>query len=197
MTVTTTAVHTSIVAPVSAKDLAIAHVNANFIIRDVQSADFEQVAALLNQNLKIIWQTTPYSVRDVAEKLQSSAEFLVAVDSVGQILSFISSKQCHPDSGFKTAQALSIYSSPKSKSSGVCSALLSVLIRRLRASGFRTLLAYIDAENAPSVLWHLHRGFQWAGVQHGVGDRAGVPRDLIVLNRSIGGDVCRSYGVPV
>lgn len=167
------------------------------IIRNAQPADFPDVAAILNENLDVIWRTEPYSVEDIAQKFLKATEFLVATDETGLVIGFISSTQAHPDGGFKKAtQALSIYVTRKRNSRGVGTALLSTLIARLRSQGFRVLKANVDAENSRSFTWHKRRGFNWSGFEAAVGDKGGDPRDLVVLTRRID-QVCGSCGEPI
>jgi L-amino acid N-acyltransferase YncA len=76
----------------------------------------------------------------------------------------------------------SVYVAADARSRGVGSALLAALIPAAEASGIWTLIAGVQANNAPSLALHERAGFRRIGVQERIGrDPSGVWRDVILL----------------
>lgn len=77
----------------------------------------------------------------------------------------------------------SVYVAEAARGHGVGRALLGELIARAEAEGYWTLLAGIFPENAASVALHLSAGFRVVGTHVGLGERDGVFRDVLSLER--------------
>ena len=78
----------------------------------------------------------------------------------------------------------SVYVGAAFRGRGVGRVLLDALIPASEAAGIWTLMAGIQAENAPSIALHEAAGFRRLGVQERVGrDAAGVWRDVILMER--------------
>ena len=77
----------------------------------------------------------------------------------------------------------SVYVSAAARGRGVGRALLEALIARAEADGYWTLLAGIFPENAASLALHSSAGFRVLGVHERLGERDGVWRDVVLLER--------------
>ena len=66
---------------------------------------------------------------------------------------------------------------------GVGRALLDELIEQAEASGYWTLLAGVFPENEASIALHESVGFRVLGVHERLGERDGVWRDVVLLER--------------
>lgn len=66
---------------------------------------------------------------------------------------------------------------------GVGRELLGELVARAEAEGYWTLLAGVFPENAASLALHAAAGFRVVGVHEGLGERDGVRRDVVLLER--------------
>lgn len=69
---------------------------------------------------------------------------------------------------------------------GVGRLLLQELIDASAAAGFRQMIGYIDADNAPSLALHEKFGFARAGLLGGVAYRHGRWSDTVMVQRSLG-----------
>lgn len=69
---------------------------------------------------------------------------------------------------------------------GVGRLLLRELIDNCAAAGFRQMIGYIDADNAPSLALHEKFGFSRAGLLCGVAYRHGRWSDTVMVQRSLG-----------
>jgi phosphinothricin acetyltransferase len=76
-----------------------------------------------------------------------------------------------------------VYVSASARGRGVGRALLEELIARAEADGYWTLLAGIFPENEASVAVHTSCGFRVVGVHEGLGERDGIWRDVLWLER--------------
>ena len=78
----------------------------------------------------------------------------------------------------------SVYVAAAFRGRGVGRALLEALIPASEAAGVWTLMAGIQAENAPSIALHEAAGFRRLGVQERVGrDSGGQWRDVVLMER--------------
>lgn len=77
----------------------------------------------------------------------------------------------------------SVYVAAAARRRGVGRALLEGLIERAEAEGYWTLLAGIFPENEASVALHTACGFRVVGTHVGLGEKDGVWRDILWLER--------------
>lgn len=102
---------------------------------------------------------------------------------------------------YRYAVKNSIYVHPDHLHAGVGRQLLPALIEACAAAGFRQMIAYIDAGNAPSLSLHESFAFARIGVLKGVGFKYGCWIDSVLMQRSLGaGDAAppRDYdGLPI
>jgi len=77
----------------------------------------------------------------------------------------------------------SVYVAASARGKGVGRALLGELIARAEADGYWTLLAGVFPENVASLALHESLGFRVVGTHQGLGERDGVWRDVILLER--------------
>ena len=77
----------------------------------------------------------------------------------------------------------SVYVAASARGRGVGRALLDELIAQAGASGYWTLLAGVFPENATSIALHESVGFRVLGVHERLGERDGVWRDVVLLER--------------
>jgi|TARA_Y100000590_G_scaffold469901_1_gene660531 L-amino acid N-acyltransferase YncA len=81
----------------------------------------------------------------------------------------------------------SVYVAPESVGIGIGSTLLSNLIQKCAALGFRQMIAVIgDSENQASINLHLKHGFSHIGVMPSVGFKFGRWVDSVRMQRPLG-----------
>jgi L-amino acid N-acyltransferase YncA len=78
---------------------------------------------------------------------------------------------------------VSVYVAGEGRGRGVGKALLQSLIEQSELSGIWTLQASIFPENAPSIALHKSCGFREVGVRQKLGQRDGIWRDVVLLER--------------
>jgi L-amino acid N-acyltransferase YncA len=81
----------------------------------------------------------------------------------------------------------SIYVHPDHLHAGIGRVLLPALIDACAAAGYRQMIGYIDAGNAPSIGLHTACGFRQVGYLPSVAYKFGQWADMVMLQRSLGG----------
>lgn len=84
---------------------------------------------------------------------------------------------------YRGVAEVSLYVAAHARGRGVGSSLLSALVAASEAAGYWTLQASILAENAGSLRVHEAAGFRVVGRRERIGQREGVWRDTIILER--------------
>ena len=116
------------------------------------------------------WDATHLSIRLVAEDSGAVVGWAA--------LSPYSDRRCYRGVGEE-----SVYVAAAARGKGVGRALLAELIASAEADGYWTLLAGVFPENVASLALHESMGFRVVGVHEGLGERDGVWRDVILLER--------------
>ena len=81
----------------------------------------------------------------------------------------------------------SVYVAPRAGRRGLGSALLTELIRRAEALGYRRMIAVVgDSGNEASIGFHLRHGFKRSGTLPSVGFKFGRWVDSVLLERPLG-----------
>lgn len=80
----------------------------------------------------------------------------------------------------------SIYVHPDHLRSGIGRVLLPALIDACAAAGYRQMIGYIDAANAPSIALHTACGFREVGRLPSIGYKFGHWTDVVMVQRSLG-----------
>jgi L-amino acid N-acyltransferase YncA len=89
----------------------------------------------------------------------------------------------------------SIYVHPDHLHAGIGRALLPALIDACAAAGFRQMIGYVDAANAPSIGLHVACGFRQVGYLPSVAYKFGQWADMIMMQRSLGSGGTAAPGV--
>ncbi len=84
---------------------------------------------------------------------------------------------------YRGVAELSVYVAEQRRGQGVGIALLEALILASERHGFWTLQATVLVENAASLALHRRAGFRVVGTRERLGERAGVWRDSVLLER--------------
>jgi phosphinothricin acetyltransferase len=107
---------------------------------------------------------------------------LVAEDD-GRVVGFAALSPYSDRHCYRGVAEESVYVAEAARGHGVGRALLEELIARSDANGYWTLLAGVFPENEASVVLHASCGFRAVGVHEALGQRDGVWRDVMLLER--------------
>ena len=118
------------------------------------------------------WDTAHPSLRLVAE-------------DAGQVVGWAALSPYSPRRCYRGVAEESVYVAEAARGRGVGRILLGELVARAEEDGYWTLLAGIFPENAASLALHTALGFRVVGTHVGLGERDGVLRDVLSLERRL------------
>jgi phosphinothricin acetyltransferase len=107
---------------------------------------------------------------------------LVAMNSEG-ILGWAALSPVSTRRVYSGVAEVSVYVAAKARGHGVGTLLLQSLVEQSERCGVWTLQAGIFPENVPSVALHKSCGFREVGLRQKLGQRSGVWRDVLLLER--------------
>ena len=111
----------------------------------------------------------------------------VVAESDGAINGFAYAAPYRARSAYRYSVENSVYVAPDAQRRGVARALLSELIERCTALGFRQMVAVIgDSANNASILLHRELGFRRVGTLRSVGFKGERWVDSLIMQRALG-----------
>jgi phosphinothricin acetyltransferase len=152
-------------------------------IRPLDDSDWPAVAAIYAQGIasgNATFETEP----PTWERWNAAHPSLrLVAETGGTVLGFAALSPYSDRRCYRGVAEESVYVAAAARGRGVGRALLQELIERAEAEGYWTLLAGIFPENEASVVLHASCGFRVVGVHEGLGERDGVWRDVLWLER--------------
>ncbi len=173
--------------------------NGEFTVRDVADDDLPQIQAIYTPHVLsglATFEEEPPSVDEMRARRAAIAAaglpYLVAVVD-GRVVGYCYAGPYRPRPAYRHTVEDSIYLAPGFEGRGIGSQLLTTLIARCEAGGWRQMLAVIgDSGNAPSVALHRRLGFRHVGTMQSVGFKLGRWVDTVIMQRPLGaGDTSR------
>jgi L-amino acid N-acyltransferase YncA len=128
----------------------------------------------------------PSDLRDRRKNLQTRRLPHLAAVEDGTVLGYAYVVPFRKRPAYRFTVKHSIYVRHDELGRGVGAALMQALIDACAAAGFRRMIGYIDAENAPSLALHEKFGFTRAGLLPGSAYRHGHWADTVLVERSLG-----------
>ena len=143
-------------------------------IRPATTADLETINEIYNYyvlNSTCTYQTEPETMdaRRAWFAAHGEKHPITVAEDAGQIVGWGSLSRFHARAAYSRTVENSIYVDPRQHRRGIGRALLNDLIDRARSLGHHTIIAGIDAEQAPSVAIHAVMGFQNVALLNEVG----------------------------
>lgn len=167
---------------------------ATFTIRDSEPADIPAIAAIYAYSVMTSLATFDEHPPTVEEMRQRRADvvdiglpFIVAAGSDGQILGYAYAGAFRRRTGYRFTLEDSIYIERSQTHRGIGTALLTALIDRCAAAGYRQMVAVIaDTERAASIGLHEKLGFTHVGVLPAAGFKFRRWIDVVLMQRALG-----------
>jgi phosphinothricin acetyltransferase len=165
------------------------------VIRDATEADMAAVQSIysfyVTRSAASFEETVP-SVAEMqarrARTLRRGLPYLVAEEQ-GEVLGYTYAGPFRERTAYRFTVEDSIYVAPFVVRRGIGGLLLSALIDRVTALGYRQMIAVIgDSANQGSIALHRSLGFGQEGVLRGVGLKFGRWVDVVIMHRTLGGD---------
>jgi L-amino acid N-acyltransferase YncA len=165
-----------------------------FTIRDSAPTDIPAIMAIYAHSVITSLATfdeQPPSLEEMKQRwadiVDIALPFLVAVDAAGKVLGFAYAAAFRRRTGYRFTLEDSIYVDRSATHSGIGTALLTALIERCAAAGYRQLVAVIaNTEQAASIGLHEKLGFKMIGVMPAVGYKFRRWIDVVLMQRALG-----------
>lgn len=162
------------------------------IVRAATPDDAEAIAAIYAHHVAhgtASFDTVPRSLEETAAKIVEHTAhgwpFLV-VEIEGAVAGYAYASRFRDRPAYRYACEDSIYVDADRRGQGVGMALLTTLIERAEACGFRQMIAVVGGGETASVAVHARCGFAHAGRMRSVGRKFGQWLDTVYMQRSLG-----------
>jgi L-amino acid N-acyltransferase YncA len=162
-------------------------------IRDLTFADLAAITQIYAQHVLSGTATfeeippTPAEMTQRSEKVQAMGLPFLVAEADGAVAGYAYASRFHERSAYRFTLEDSVYIDPAYHRRGVGRALLTELLARCEALGYRQMIALIgDSGNHASIGLHQALGFRDVGVYGSVGLKFGRWLDVVLMQRSLG-----------
>lgn len=167
---------------------------AALTIRDSRASDVPAIAAIYGHWVAhglASFELEPPGAEEMAKRREAVLgglyPYLVAEDEAGRVLGYAYASAYRARPAYRFSVENSVYVAPGAGRGGVGKALLTALLARCEAQGFRLVVAVIgDSGNAASIALHRACGFAHAGLLPAVGWKHGRWVDSVLMTRPLG-----------
>lgn len=163
------------------------------LLRDSRDDDIPAITAIYGHWVTHGLASFEYEPPPPAEMAQRRAAVLaggyphIVAERQGRILGYAYASSYRTRPAYRFTVENSVYVAPEANRGGVGRALLTELIARCAARGFRRMVAVIgDSANAPSIGLHEACGFAHAGLLPDIGWKHGRWVDSVLMTRPLG-----------
>lgn len=105
------------------------------------------------------------------------------MDESGPVLGWIAVSAVSARRAYRGVVEHSVYVDPAAVGRGVGSALVRAVIASTEAAGIWTIQSGVFPENLASLALHRRLGFRVVGTRNRIGERNGVWRDVVLIER--------------
>jgi L-amino acid N-acyltransferase YncA len=150
-------------------------------IRDLRPADWPEVAEIYREGIRAgaTFATEPPSW----ESWSAAHSLRLVAASGGRVVGWAALEPVSQRYVYRGVARSAVYVAEDARGSGVGRSLMSELVERAEHEGIWTIEAGLFPENDPSLRLHLSLGFRVVGVRERLGQRHGVWRDVLLLER--------------
>ena len=162
-------------------------------MRDATEEDLPAIQSIYAHHVRhglASFEEIPPDIAEVAHRRDVARDnglpYLVA-EKDGTVQGFAYASPFRTRSGYRYTIEDSVYVAPETLRTGIGSALLSAVIERCAARGFRQMIAVIgDSANQASIGLHAKHGFVRTGLMPAVGFKFGRWVDSVRMQRPLG-----------
>lgn len=162
-------------------------------LRDATDADMADVAAVYAHHVTTSRASFELTAPDAAEMVRRRADVVkrglpwLLAELDGKVAGFAYASSYRPRPAYRYTVEDSVYVAPWAMRRGAGSALLTELIARCEALGYRAMVAVIGgSDNVGSIALHAASGFRHAGMLPAVGWKLGQWADSVIMTRPLG-----------
>jgi L-amino acid N-acyltransferase YncA len=150
-------------------------------IRDLRPGDWPGVARIFEEGIRaggtFATEAPSWESWDARQTLRLVAE------AEGKVVGWAALEPVSPRHVYRGVARSAVYVTESARGQGIGRALMSELISRSEREGIWTIEAGMFPENKASVGLHQSLGFRVVGVRKRIGQRDGVWRDVLLLER--------------
>jgi L-amino acid N-acyltransferase YncA len=164
-----------------------------FSLRDASPTDIPAITVIYRESVlhgTASYELTPPDEAEMANRFATIFDkgypYLVATDESGALLGYAYASSFRTRPAYRWIVEDSIYLAPEARGRGVGKALLSALVARCAALGFRQMIAVIGGAHPASVALHRSAGFCDAGLLKGAGYKHGRWLDTALMQKTLG-----------
>jgi phosphinothricin acetyltransferase len=165
----------------------------NMIIRDSTDSDTAGISAIYQHAVRTgtaSFELDPPSLAEMAQRREAIVSkgfpYLIA-EIDGKVAGYAYASIYRARPGYRFTVENSVYVDPARQGLGIGKNLLTELVARCEADGYRLIVAVIgDTDNKASIGMHLACGFTHAGLLPGVGWKLGRWLDSVLMVRALG-----------
>ena len=162
-------------------------------LRDISASDLDAITAIYSDAVLsgvASYEIVPPTLQEMASRLSAITSqgypYLAAVDENGVLLGYAHASAFRTRPAYRWMVEDSIYLAPEAHGKGIGKALLSELITRCTALGFRQMVAVIGGAHPASIALHRSLGFEDTGLLKGTGYKHGRWLDTMLMQRQLG-----------
>jgi phosphinothricin acetyltransferase len=152
-------------------------------IRPLDESDWPAVSAIYAEGIAGGNATFEVDVPSWERWDEAHPALRLVAESSGELVGWAALSPYSDRRCYRGVAEESVYVAAPARGRGVGRALLDELIKQAEASGYWTLLAGVFPENEASIALHESVGFRVLGVHERLGERDGVWRDVVLLER--------------
>ena len=160
-------------------------------IRDAEPGDAHAITTIYAASVEAevaSWETAAPDVTEIGRRMAAlrtgGYPYLVAEDEA--VLGFAYAGPFRARAAYDWSVEDSVYVAEEARGLGVGTALLTALIARCEARGYRQMVAVLGDADGPSRALHAKLGFEERGRLPGFGYKLGAWRDLLLMQRALG-----------
>ncbi|MCM2475335.1 N-acetyltransferase [Rhizobium sp. CG5] len=164
-----------------------------FMLRNACAADIPSIAEIYRDAVltgTASYELAPPSEADMAERLSAITgrgyPYIAAEGPDGRLLGYAYASAFRTRPAYRWLVEDSIYIAENARGLGLGKALLSELVARCTALGFRQMVAVIGGASEASVGVHRACGFELSGTLKGTGFKHGRWLDTVLMQRALG-----------
>lgn len=151
-------------------------------VRDLRPDDWPAVRAIYEDGIRsgatFETEAPSWEAWDAAHP-----ELRLVAEPDGAVVGWAALSPASPRHCYRGVGDVSVYAGESARGAGVGRLLLEKLVVRSEQAGYWTLNAALFPENEASLRLHRSCGFRDLGVRHGLGEAAGIWRDVLLLER--------------
>lgn len=165
----------------------------SLVVRDATPADIPAITAIYQPAVReglASWEYDPPGEEEMRRRfdaIKAGGFPYIVAERDGRVVGYSYASAYRPRPGYRFTIENSVYVAADAQRLGAARALLTELIDRCVAAGFRQMVAVIgDSGNAASIGLHRSLGFTFSGIIHAIGWKHGRWLDGVYMQRALG-----------